>query len=408
LSKAIVGLGLSWFVAVILAYYAVNKPLSSSQFNATLELAWVVLGWVSTFSLANLVGWTIFRRISRLEQGERFVLQVGIGLGIISLAMLAIGLLGAYSKTLLWLLVLLPLPISLYRLYRDTRDFRLPSKRGLAFFVGLALLVPVVRALAPPTAWDSLVYHLTGPKLYQEAGQIHHDLDLAYLGFPKAGSMIFLLGLQLAGPSLAQLFHATFFMMTLALTPGLVRRAAPGRGWLAVAILVAVPSATLLAGWAYVEWIATFGALASYTLIRVSNSDKVDRALILAAFFAALAVNSKYTAIWLVLGLGLVVWLRGRSLRRWAAFMLCTAALVVPFLLINWLLTENPVYPFVFDGIFSSGMTIEPSGSVGWEPAWVSSNCLPLPGRPASGVLREAFMKVMRPMGRLWARCYWR
>jgi 4-amino-4-deoxy-L-arabinose transferase-like glycosyltransferase len=141
-------------------------------------------------------------------------------------------------------------------------------------------------------------------------------------------------------------------MMTLALTPGLVRRAAPGRGWLAVAILVAVPSAALLAGWAYVEWIATFGALASYTLIRVSNSEKVDRALILAAFFAALAVNSKYTAIWLVLGLGLVVSLRGRSLRRWAAFMLCTAAFMVPFLLINWLLTENPVYPFVFDGIF--------------------------------------------------------
>jgi hypothetical protein len=164
--------------------------------------------------------------------------------------------------------------------------------------------------------------------------------------------MIFLLGLQLAGPSLVQLFHATFFIMTLALTPGLIRRTPPGREWLAAAILVAIPSATLLAGWAYVEWIAAFGALASYTLIRVSDSEKVDRALILAAFFAALALNSKYTAIWLVVGLGLVVWLRGRSLRRWAAFMLGTATFVAPFLLTNWLLTDNPVYPFVFDGIF--------------------------------------------------------
>ncbi len=351
-SKAIVTLGLLLFAAVILVYYAVNKPLNSSQFSAILDLALTGLGWLSTLSLANLIGWFVVRRLINLERSERLAIQVGVGMSIIALAMLALGLLGAYSPTLIWVLVLLPFPVSLYRLFQDTRDFRLPSKRGLAIFVGLALIVIVVRALSPPTAWDSLVYHLTGPKLYQEAGRIHHDLDLAYLGFPKAGSMIYLLGLQLAGPTLAQIFHATFFIMTLALTPGLVRRAAPGRGWLAVAILVAVPSATLLAGWAYVEWIAAFGALASYTLIRVSDSGKVDRALILAALFASLALNAKYTAIWLVLGLSVVVWLRGRSFRRWAAFLLTTAAFVAPFLLTNLLLTENPVYPFVFDGIF--------------------------------------------------------
>jgi len=351
-SRAAVTLGLLWFVAVILAYYAVHKPVSGSQIDAMRDLAVTAVGWISVLSLANLIGWGAIRRLSNLEHAERLVLQVGFGLGVIGLTLLALGMAGATSQLLLWLLVLLPLPLSLYRLYKDARELRRPSTRALGIFVALVLLLILIRALSPPTAWDSLVYHLTGPKLYQEAGRIHHDIDLAYLGFPKAGSMIYLLGLQLVGPGLAQLLHLTFFGMTLVLTPGLVRQSAPGRGWLSIAILVAVPSAALLAGWAYVEWIAAFGALASYTLIRASDSEKVDRALILAAFFAALALNSKYTTIWIVFGLSVVVLLRGRSVRRWVAFIFGAAIFVVPFLLSNLLLTGNPVYPFVFDGVF--------------------------------------------------------
>ena len=351
-SRAAVTLGLLWFVAVILAYYAVHKPVSGSQIDAMRDLAVTAVGWVSVLSLANLIGWGAIRRLSNLERAERLVLQLGFGLGAIALVLLAIGMLGVSSQLLLWLLVLLPLPLSLYRLYKDVRELRRPSMPALVIFVALILLLILIRALAPPTAWDSLVYHLTGPKLYQEAGRIHHDIDLAYLGFPKAGSMIYLLGLQLVGPGLAQLLHLTFFGMTLVLTPGLVRQSAPGRGWLSIAILVAVPSAALLAGWAYVEWIAAFGALASYTLIRASDSEKVDRALILAAFFAALALNSKYTTIWIVFGLSVVVLLRGRSFRRWGAYLLGAAIFVVPFLLSNLVLTGNPVYPFVFDGVF--------------------------------------------------------
>jgi hypothetical protein len=147
-SKAVVSLGLLWFVAVILAYYAVNKPLNSPQFNSIIDLWLVALGWLSAISLANLIGWTVIRKISRLEHGERFVLQVGVGLGMIALAMLVLGLVGAYSQTILWLLVLLLLPVSLYRLYRDTQDFHLPSKCGLGIFVGLALALLLGSLLA--------------------------------------------------------------------------------------------------------------------------------------------------------------------------------------------------------------------------------------------------------------------
>ncbi|MFV2044509.1 MAG: hypothetical protein ACC700_14905, partial [Anaerolineales bacterium] len=186
-SRAIVGLALIWFTAVILAYYAVHKPLGASQIDALGDLALTAIGWLSAVALANLLGWTVFRKLSNFGSAERLALQIGLGFGFISLSLLALGLAGAYSQMLLWVLLLLPLPISLYRLRKDIRDLHRPSDRWLAVFVGLALILIVIRALAPPTAWDSLVYHLTGPKLYQEVGRIHHNIDLAYLGFPKAG-----------------------------------------------------------------------------------------------------------------------------------------------------------------------------------------------------------------------------
>ncbi|MFQ5942923.1 MAG: hypothetical protein ACE5JF_05155 [Anaerolineales bacterium] len=351
-SRAIAGLALIWFVGVILAYFAVHKPISASQVEAVRDLVLTGIGWTSAVALANLLGWMVLRRLSNFTAVERLALQIGLGFGLISLALLTLGFLRGYSQLLLWLLLLIPLPITLYRIRTDLRGIERPSGRWLMIFVSIASALIALRALSPPTAWDSLVYHLTGPKLYQQAGRIHHDVDLAYLGFPKAGLMLFLLGQQIAGPSLAQLFHATFFVLTLVLMPGLVRSAAPGRGWLAIAVLVAVPSAALLAGWAHVEWLGAFAGLASFTLIRVSDSRKVDRALILAGFLAALALNTKYTAVWLVIGLSLVVFLRGRSVRRWGAYLLSTSSFTAPFLLANLVLTKNPVYPFIFEGVF--------------------------------------------------------
>jgi len=73
---------------------------------------------------------------------------------------------------------------------------------------------------------------------------------------------------------------------------------------------------------------------------------------VLAGFLAALALNIKYTAIWLVMGLGLVAYLRRRSLAEVAIFVGSVAAFTFPFLLKNLLLTSNPFSPLIFPGKF--------------------------------------------------------
>jgi len=143
--------------------------------------------------------------------------------------------------------------------------------------------------------------------------------------------MLFLWGMLLTGDRLSQLIHLMFVLLTLSLLPAVLKQIGSGRSWLAAAIMIGVPSAHLLAGWAYVEWMVAFAGLASFIVLTSGEGSEVAggtgdtgqphgsaRAgrvlrIVLAGFLAALAVNTKYTAVWLVLGLGLVAYLRRRS-----------------------------------------------------------------------------------------------
>lgn len=367
--------GVTWFVIVVGAYFAVHKPASAEQLSALARVTASMAGVLATLSVATVLGLPWMRALRGLEGRSQLILQLGAGMAGLSYLALSMGALGAYHRTVAWGIAIVSLPFAVRQWIRAIRDRRisLPGGRAerwlAAFVLGLALLAALA-ALAPPTAWDSLVYHLTGPKLYLEARRLIHDLDLPYLGFPQAGSMLFLWGMLLVGDRVPQLIHLTFGLLTLGLIPSVVRRVAPGRSWLTAAILLGVPSAQLLLGQAYVEWITAFAGLASFVLLTTGDDvgtmgESVDSGelarsvrsqwilrLILAGFFAALALNTKYSAIWMVAGLGLVAYTRRRSTGEALLFAASVAAFLIPFLAKNLLLTSNPVYPFFFPGKF--------------------------------------------------------
>ncbi|MGH2622026.1 MAG: hypothetical protein ACRDHG_15870 [Anaerolineales bacterium] len=385
----------TWVVIVISAYFAVHKPGSPDQFAALagapgaivgalaglrLEVlaraASSIVGVLATLSVATVFGRPWMGALRGLDPRSQIALQLGAGLAGLSYLMLAFGALGSYNRLTVYGIAAISLPFALPQWARLVRDRRvsLPRRRAdrwLAAFVLAMLLFAAAAALAPPTAWDSLVYHLAGPRLYLAAGRLNHDLDLPYLGFPQAGSMLFLWGMLLAGDRVPQLIHLSFGVFTLALLPAVVRRVAPGRSWLAAAFLIGVPTAQLLLGWAYVEWIVGYAGLASTVLLiagggpggdspspaglpRPIGSERIAQ-LVLAGLFAGLALNTKYTAVWMVAGLALVAFLRRRSIREIAIFAAAVLVFVTPFLLKNWLLTANPLYPFFLPGKFWDG-----------------------------------------------------
>jgi len=353
------GLALIWGAGCVAGYYVFHKPISQAGMVQLLYLVLTLLAWMGTVANANAIGRRLIPSIQHLSPRALTALRVGMGLFVISLFMLAFGFAGLYWRWLAWLLLLVPLPWTAPALWRDLARcgslWQGAHTKALAYFVAFSLALTLFLALLPPTAWDSLVYHLTGPQLYLRAGRIHHNVDLPYLGFPQAGSMLFLWGMLLVGPQVAQLMHVLFVLLTLMLLPELVQRTAPGRSWLAAAMLLAVPTAWTLASWAYVEWITMYAGLAAIILLVHAGEaeDGKQRLLaVLAGVFTALAFSSKYTSVGMIVGLVLAAWYITKSPRVLLIYLGGAVAASTPFLLKNLILTGNPVYPFFLAGRF--------------------------------------------------------
>jgi hypothetical protein len=382
-------LALLWGTAVFLGYYYTHKPIRPENAAALGKVLLTLAAWSGTLITAHRLGGLFGSWLRHLPMEVRFPLQIGIGMGGIGLLTLLLGALGAYYPIVFWVLLLAGtlLGIRGFGGHLRNADFGRPQgtfQSLVRAFVVLMVAISFVRSLAPPVAWDSLVYHLTGPKLYLEAHGLHHDLDLPYLGFPGWGKMLFTWALALAGPGLAQLLHFTFMLLTLSLTVSLTRRLVSDLGWVSLAVLLSAPSLILLASWAYVEWLTLFTAVASLwvllagelrspeDMLRVfedspeiapgqrrllfldpmgkDGSERSQHSMLLVGLLAGLAFSAKYTTIGLVLGLAVLVLIRRRSGRDLVYFAAGLGLMVAPYLMKNWILTRNPVYPFFLPG----------------------------------------------------------
>ena len=363
-----------WVGVVIVAYYVVHKPFASASVLAVGEAAAGLIGAGLVVALGAGIGLLILQWLD-LAPAERLVWATALGLGLVSLAGLALATVGLLRSWLLWLLTATGV-VATGKLLRQAlrAAWADPSwwprwrfEKLLAGYCGLTLVAALAWALAPPTAWDGLVYHLTGPRLYLAAGRIGHPLDLPYLGFPQLVEMLFAWGMGLAGERAAAMVHWFYGLMaTLSLVTAGRRWLGDVGGWLAAAVLLSAPSIAMLAGWPYVDLaLLLYATLAFLSLAHFcAGGPQSRRWLFLSGVFTGLALSTKYTALALLPALGsallaarlLNLGPRIRNLRPaiCSLLLLCGVALAVwsPWLLKNLLLTGNPTYPFFFDGVY--------------------------------------------------------
>jgi hypothetical protein len=408
---------------VLSLYYFAHKPVSGSHLAAMSRLAWVIIALIGTLSLGFGLGGIWKKPLRQLPARERIVIRIGSGLGLLSLMVLGLGAVGAYRLPFAPIALILSLPFGLPGLWKGLKQLRFDPIRSrmdrlFAAIAGIVLALSFLRALEPPTAWDSLVYHLTGPQLYLSWGGLHHAVDIAYLGFPQGGGMLFLWALMLSAPALAQLLHLAFAMMTVILVYSIACKIAPKAAWLSVAIMVSVPSAALLASWAYVEWMTMFAAVAAFRLIlslRIQRSgDELDRPTwtlsALAGFLLGFGLATKYSAVGLAAGLVLVLVLEARSLRLIAVAMATGLGTIGPFLLKNLLLTGNPFYPFFLPGTFwddyraawysrpATGLSLPQVLSAPWDATVWGIEGAAIVGMPSYGADIGPLLLVLIPL----------
>lgn len=307
-------------------------------------------------------------RIPDVGPAERGLFGTALGLGVLAIAVMALGSVGLLGPVPLAILLLAALALGWRGLrtgpavVRDLggrfREAGPVAGTLAAAILALASGVMLVGALTPVTDWDTLMYHIHIPEQFLESGWIHlpqDNLHVAYLGLLH---MLYhpLLALGGAtGPALLSM--ALALLLGLSLLVAGSRLFGPVTGTSAAILLWGSGMVALVAVTPRVDVsLALFLFLAHYALIlQLRNEDRDQTGLVVAAALAGLALGVKYQALAYVgplFLLGLWVNLRTpmsprhrlRVLGAGGGVFLLGAA---PVLLKNIVLLGSPFYPFL-------------------------------------------------------------
>ncbi|MBN1937832.1 MAG: glycosyltransferase family 39 protein [Anaerolineae bacterium] len=408
---------LIWILMLVAAFYRVQKPFGVEQGIAWLGTAWTLiavamLGLTGAALGRRLLCWGGFVWASPLEE---LVWAWGAGLGVAALAVMGIGMIGGFYR-----LVFLPLTlIALLLLWRDARavlrllrpvwaELRLP--RALRLFWGLIFLLTLTLALTPPAAWDALQYHLDGPRLYIEQHRITaiDNFSLAYSGLLES---LFAWAMLLASDVAAQVVHWAFGVALAAILYLGGRRVAGDRAWLPLALLATTPMVLTLLPWAYNDLALAFYQVAAFLALCVWRERQENRWLYLSGLMCGFGLGFKYTAATapLVLALLIPFWQSrqngagspvGRWITSWLWLGLGAALVSLPWFLRNWALWGNPIYPYLFNGLYWDNLRSEWYQRIGSGIGWNLVEILRLPWTASLTTMDVSFREARS--GPLW------
>lgn len=299
--------------------------------------------------------------LSRLEW---MALRTGIGLGALALIALALGLVGLFQPAILWGALVILAVIFRRALVTTLRDWRAlfravrvstPWETFALVYVAVMLVMALIYALAPPTHWDSLTYHLVAPTRYLQAGRIVAQVDNFYLGFSQNVEMLYSYAIGLFGRATAAApVHFGLGLLALIGMVGVVRRhAGTWAGWMAALLPLSAYNLWAMFGWAYVDLgVLLYGTLALIAVMAWGLSHS-SRWLILMGVIAGLAAGVKYSAGAVALAMGLTVLIgEPRQVVRNGLIMAGAALAAFGLWAVKGIvLYGNPVYPFAFGGL---------------------------------------------------------
>ena len=355
-----VGMALSYFI-----YY----PLPGFFGRLWEILLALLFTAMATGTGRSLLRWSKIDRKIGVAQSEHSVEMVvwslGIGLIPFALGMLMIGSLGFFT----------PMAIAVFTLgwgVLGAPEWRAISSRftggdlsfsggknlggPVACFAAGSIAVGVLAAFAPPTYYDSLVYHLALPLRYLQEGRVGFVPYNQYAHFPQNMELIFAWFLSAGSDVSAQLFNVLLGSLTGAMLWAMGRRDEERR-W-DLLLYVTAPCVLLLSSETYVEMpMAFFTMLAAWGADR-GLRDRNRGWFVLAGLAGGFCAGIKYTGVLTpAIMTGLVLfWRRPRSVQDRLLDAACLGGsafvLFVPWMIKNYVFTGgNPVFPF-FPSIF--------------------------------------------------------
>lgn len=351
-----------WFAMITILYFVTHKPFTSELAMSVSLITWrlIITGFIT--AIAGGLGLRLMK--DRLTHPLALMgVSAALGFGFLALMMMVIGLLNGFRWFILIALLLslaiffraeiwrwLKLADSIVSAWKESN----PTWRIAGVIMGVMVISSLSIALAPPLKYDALMYHLTMPAAYLRAGGLEYLPWLAMSGMPQTTEMLYTLAMALGGDAGATVLGWWFAMMALIGLFGYLRHKLDNpSAWVGVASLMAGYTFVTAMSWGYVDWLGLLfgmGGLIFLDQWRLTNG-KVNLAF--SGIFIGFAFSTKYTAGILAIVLAVVflwhTWRSKRSLFPNAFYFGISAMLgMLPWLIRNWGMTGNPLYPFFF------------------------------------------------------------
>jgi 4-amino-4-deoxy-L-arabinose transferase-like glycosyltransferase len=318
-----------------------------------------------TFLLALGAGAATVGRLVAEKDLFGVLFTLGIGLWMVAVAVLCLG--AFFSVQVVSLVYVGLLCWALPGAREFARDISFSSEKLsrwsklMLALAGLAALLSLPGAMAPPFEYDELSYHLGVPADYLRAERIVFLPHNFFSNLSQLTEMLYLLAITLRSGVAAKLLHWSFGVMTaLAVYAVGMRMWSRNVGATAAALFYCLPFVYDLGVTARIDLAtAFFGTLSFGALLAWwdGRSALPGRLVWVSALAAGGAVATKWTAIpvvaapcaLFVLAIGLKQWRsgRGRALLRPLGYGLAVMGMATPWFIKNWAMTGNPVYPML-------------------------------------------------------------
>ena len=228
--------------------------------------------------------------------------------------------------------------------------------------VGTLVLIGLLAAV-PPVSRDALTHHLSVPKLYLQYSRMVELPHIECSYYPQLLDLLYCLPLYFKKDIVPKYIHFGFALATAWLIFRYLRSRLPvGYAWVGALFFLTLPVIVKLSITVYVDLgLIFFTTAAMMSLLRWREKGAGWGSLLAAGVFAGLAAGTKYNGLIVVLllfcALPFLLPEQHKTSRQAAvrmAFFLVVALIVFsPWMIRNYIWTQNPVYPLyarVFNG----------------------------------------------------------
>ncbi len=290
--------------------------------------------------------------------------QLAFLIGFFSYILYFLGIFGFFYKPVLIFAAIVYFSAGFISFFPQIKNFLLsikfPKSKIFFFFLGLIIiqiLINFVGTLGPELAFDATWYHLTLPKIFLSAHKIFHIPGglFYYSDMPNLGELLYAVSLSFGSEIIAKIVHFVFGILII-IAIFLFGKKYFNKNIAIISALVL--STNLVFNWesitAYTDLIRTLFEFLAFWAIFDFQMLKQNKYLYLSAILLGFAACVKVLSIVsLIIFIPLIFYIGQKNrfsirslIKHVLIFSIITTCIPIPWFIVSFLHTGNPVYPF--------------------------------------------------------------